>query len=136
MMPMCRGSLAADEIHLKLSAMMMKRWTLAMAGLGLLLTVGCAKGTVDEPAPTVAPEPTDETQPVTPQPEQTTTERPAMTRAECEAGGGTLVGDIGDGAIHRPDYLCESGRPPMGTIRAEGGEPIAVEGEVCCPAAS
>lgn len=61
------------------------------------------------------------------------TEHPGLTRAECEAKGGEVVGDIGDGAIHRPDYVCQSGEPPIGTIQPVEGEPIAVEGEVCCP---
>jgi hypothetical protein len=61
------------------------------------------------------------------------TERPTLTRAECVAKGGQVVGDIGDGAIHSPDYVCESGEPPIGTIQPVQGDPIAVEGEVCCP---
>ncbi len=60
-------------------------------------------------------------------------ERPSLTSAECEEQGGTIVGDIGDGAIHRPDYMCpESGKPPIGTITADPGAPTAVEGSVCC----
>lgn len=46
---------------------------------------------------------------------------------ECEAQGGTIVGDIGDGAIHRPGYTCPSGRPPLGSV------PLGIEGSVCCP---
>lgn len=58
-----------------------------------------------------------------------------LTAKECEAKGGTVVGDIGDGAIHRPDYRCSgSDQPPIGTVVAEPGEPIATEGSVCCPA--
>ena len=60
-------------------------------------------------------------------------ERPQLTAEACEASGGTVVGDIGDGAIHRPDYRCPSGSPPSGSIRAAAGGPIAVEGSVCCP---
>ncbi len=56
-----------------------------------------------------------------------------LTAEACEASGGTVVGDIGDGAIHRPDYRCPSGSPPSGTIRAAEGAPMAVEGSVCCP---
>jgi len=59
-------------------------------------------------------------------------ERPTLTREECTSQGGTIVGDIGDGAIHRPEYRCESGMPPIGTIKALEGEPISIEGEVCC----
>ena len=59
-----------------------------------------------------------------------------MTAAECEAAGGVVVGDIGDGAIHRPDYVCpESGEAPLATIEAEPDGPIAVEGSVCCATA-
>lgn len=56
-----------------------------------------------------------------------------LTASACEDQGGTVVGDIGDGAVHRPDYVCESnGQPPIGTIVAEEGGPIGVEGSVCC----
>ena len=60
-------------------------------------------------------------------------ERPDLTAEACEAGGGTVVGDIGDGAIHRPDYRCPSGQKPSASIRAPEGGPVAVEGSVCCP---
>jgi hypothetical protein len=57
-----------------------------------------------------------------------------LSAAQCEAAGGKVVGDIGDGAIHRPDYVCpESGKAPLGSIAAEAGAPVAVEGSVCCP---
>jgi hypothetical protein len=103
---------------------MTKRLMSAVAGLGLLLTAGCPKGG-NEPEPPKT----------TSQPEPQPVERPSLTTAECEAQGGMVVGDIGDGAIHRPDYVCEaSGKPPIGTIRPVEGEPIAVEGSVCCPA--
>jgi hypothetical protein len=59
--------------------------------------------------------------------------RPELTAEACEASGGSVVGDIGDGAIHRPDYRCPSGAPPSGAIKAPAGGPIAVEGSVCCP---
>ncbi|HEY6560163.1 MAG TPA: hypothetical protein VI072_22920 [Polyangiaceae bacterium] len=59
--------------------------------------------------------------------------RPELTAEACEAGGGKVVGDIGDGAIHRPDYRCEGGAAPTGTIRAPAGGPMGVEGSVCCP---
>lgn len=109
----------------------MHRLTIAMVGLGLMLTTGCPKGGPDgselpTPAPTTAE----------PDPGPGPTDRPSLTSAQCQAQGGTVVGDIGDGAIHRPDYMCESGQAPMGTIVAEQGEPIAVEGAVCCPAAA
>lgn len=108
---------------------MTKRLMIAIAGLGLVLTTGCPTGGSDPEPPT-----TGEPQP---EPEPEPTDRPMLTSAECQAQGGAIVGDIGDGAIHRPDYVCESsGQPPIGTIRAAEGEPIAVEGSVCCPAAA
>ena len=55
-----------------------------------------------------------------------------MTRAQCSSEGGTIIGDIGDGAIHQPEYRCESGEPPIASITFLEGEPIASEGEVCC----
>lgn len=60
-------------------------------------------------------------------PEPRTAERETMTAEECEAQGGEVVGDIGDGAIHRPDYVCPSGQPPIADV------PLGVEGSVCCP---
>jgi hypothetical protein len=57
-----------------------------------------------------------------------------LTAAACEAKGGTVVGDIGDGAIHKPDYRCPgTNAEPLGAIVAEPGAPQAVEGAVCCP---
>ncbi len=63
-------------------------------------------------------------------------EAPAVTSftpARCEAAGGKVVGDIGDGAIHRPDYRCASGSAPLGGVASEPGQPVAIEGAVCCP---
>lgn len=60
-------------------------------------------------------------------------ERPSLTAEECTEGGGEVIGDIGDGAIHRPDYVCASGSKPSGSIRAPEGGPVAIEGSVCCP---
>ena len=61
------------------------------------------------------------------------TSRPELTRQECRDRGGVVVGDIGNGAIHRDDYICDSsGEPPIGAIVPAAGEPIAIEGEVCC----
>jgi hypothetical protein len=59
--------------------------------------------------------------------------RAEVTAEACESGGGKVVGDIGDGAIHRPDYRCPGGAAPTGNIRAPEGGPMAVEGSVCCP---
>ena len=69
---------------------------------------------------------------------KTTTAPPAppaqsLTAEECTAKNGEVVGDIGDGAIHRPEYRCpQNGQPPLGPITASGGEPVAIEGAVCC----
>merc|ERR1711933_270257 len=61
------------------------------------------------------------------------TRPPAITRDECIASGGEVVGDIGDGAVFQPDYVCDnSGAPPANTVVASPGEPIASDGEVCC----
>lgn len=59
--------------------------------------------------------------------------RKALTQEECAAQGGSAVGDIGDGATHRPDYVCASGKPPLGNIAPPTGGPVAIEGAVCCP---
>lgn len=56
-----------------------------------------------------------------------------LTAARCEAAGGKVVGDIGDGAIHRPEYRCASGKAPLGKVVGEAGQPVAIEGSVCCP---
>jgi hypothetical protein len=109
----------------------MKRWTIALAGLGLVLTLGCNK-TGKEGAET--PAPIEEPSKLDPTPTDEPTERPTLTAAECEAASGTVVGDIGDGAIHRPDYRCANGQAPIGSIKAVEGEPVAVEGAVCCGA--
>jgi hypothetical protein len=53
-------------------------------------------------------------------------DREEMSAADCEAKGGSVVGDIGDGAVHRPDYKCPSGSPPIGRV------PSGIEGSVCC----
>ncbi len=57
----------------------------------------------------------------------------SMTASECEDAGGSVVGDIGDGAIFAPGYVCESnGAAPVAQIKAEEGGPMGVEGSVCC----
>ena len=56
-----------------------------------------------------------------------------VSRQECEEQGGQVVGDIGDGAIFGSDYLCEvNDLPPTDIVFSNSGEPIAIEGEVCC----
>jgi len=56
-----------------------------------------------------------------------------VTPDQCEAQAGQVVGDIGDGATHRPGYVCPSGKPPLGDVVSPAGAPIASEGSVCCP---
>ncbi|MEX1365284.1 MAG: hypothetical protein AB1Z98_19305 [Nannocystaceae bacterium] len=122
--------------------------TITVMSLGLLLAAGCpAKGGGEDSAESVTPEegpapgPAPGVEPeVEPEVEQDAggepAERPSLTNAECEAQGGTVVGDIGNGAIHRPDYLCDSGQPPLATVVPGEGEPIPTEGAVCCPGAA
>lgn len=55
-----------------------------------------------------------------------------LSNDECDERDGIIVGDIGDGAVFEPDYLCSNGQPPIARIVAEEGEPIAADGAVCC----
>jgi hypothetical protein len=71
--------------------------------------------------------------PPPPQGPSATPDPGALTQAQCEAQRGQVVGDIGDGATHRPDYVCPNGKPPLGGIAPPAGGPIATEGSVCCP---
>ena len=71
--------------------------------------------------------------PEAPSPPETVGAKPALTAAECAGKGGEVVGDIGDGAVHRPDYRCAAtGEPPLGAIAADPSGPVAIEGAVCC----
>lgn len=63
-----------------------------------------------------------------PLPTTPSAERPSLSAAECEARGGRVVGDIGDGRTHRPDYRCDDGQEPIADV------PLGIEGAVCCPA--
>ena len=93
-------------------------FVVTLTGLGALVACGGA------PPSSSAPQPS---------PEPTAPNTTSMTEAQCKAAGGEAVFDIGDGAIHQPGYRCaRSGQPPVGAIAAEPGEPIAVEGAVCC----
>jgi hypothetical protein len=85
-----------------------------------------------EVPPEAAPGPLSTVEP-TVVPNGSAASRAEITAEECEAAGGTVVGDIGDGAIHRPEYRCPDGSPPSGNIRAPEGGPVAIEGGVCCP---
>lgn len=94
----------------------------------LILLAACSKPPSTPPA--TSADPTVEEQPDV---GDGSVERPELTAAACEAQGGTVVGDIGDGAIHQPGYVCpDSGAAPIGSIVADPGGPVAVEGSVCC----
>lgn len=51
----------------------------------------------------------------------------ALTVDECTACGGMLVGDIGDGSTHRPEFRCPDGSPSLGSVA------FGIEGAACCP---
>ncbi len=53
------------------------------------------------------------------------------TSQDCQDDGGTVVADIGDGAIHQDDYRCANGSPPLRSVTTSDGKPIG-EGVVCC----
>ena len=63
-------------------------------------------------------------------------QRYVLSPEECTSGNnGIVVGDIGDGAIFQADYLCGSnGEAPIGNLLfdLDSGEPIPIEGAVCC----
>jgi len=97
----------------------------------VLFAAGCG-GSHEAPDAPTKTESEGATEPPASAPSETP-ERPKLTAEQCEAGGGSVVGDIGDGAVHRPDYRCASGAAPTGSIVPPEGGPIAVEGAVCCP---
>jgi len=100
-------------------------------GLASLLVcwMGCSSPPAAAPrAP--APAPT-ENQATENDPKETG--RQELTSEQCQAQGGDVVGDIGDGATRRPDYVCPGGKPPTGNIAAPQSGPMPVEGAVCCP---
>ncbi len=90
----------------------------------LLVVAACSKSPTTPPTTPPAP-----ATPTTPD-----GNKPSLTAAACEAQGGKVVGDIGDGAIHQPDYRCpDSGEAPIASVAAAGdGGPVAIEGAVCC----
>jgi hypothetical protein len=97
--------------------------------LALAAAAACSKKNPDS-EPTTTPEPTTEQPPAD---DGNHEERPGLTAATCEAQGGKVIGDIGDGAVNKPDYRCpDSGEPPLGSVVAEPGGPVAIEGSVCC----
>jgi hypothetical protein len=98
--------------------------------LALACVAACDKSSSSTP-PTTEPDTTTPDQ--KPTPDEQGVERPKLTAAACEEQGGKVVGDIGDGAIHRPDYKCpDSGEAPIGSIVPDPGGAVAVEGSVCC----
>jgi hypothetical protein len=106
---------------------------LALFVVSGVVACGGSQAQPDVPAE-AAPGPADTTEPApAAPPDESAPARPSLTSQECEAGGGTVVGDIGDGAIHRPEYRCPSGAAPSGNIKAPEGGPVAIEGSVCCP---
>jgi hypothetical protein len=109
--------------------------TVAVGSL-LLIFAGVLSCAGSQTSPEVAPSPGPAPQPPaepSASPTEPESKRPELTAEACEASGGAVVGDIGDGAVHRPEYRCPSGAQPSGTIRAAEGGPIGVEGSVCCP---
>jgi hypothetical protein len=59
--------------------------------------------------------------------------RTPLTQEQCEAKNGTIVIDPGDGRTHVADYVCPSGKAPLGDIEPSEGGPVFIEGAVCCP---
>lgn len=100
--------------------------------LAVTLLAACEKQSDNPPPANPEPTATPTDQPPVDGADPKPADRPKLTAAECESQGGKVVGDIGDGAIHRPDYKCESGEPPVGTITPDPGGPVAIEGSVCC----
>lgn len=97
--------------------------------LALSATSACKVGSQPRPepvAPTATAAPT--AAPAEPgPPDVAPSQRPVLTVDQCKTQGGAIVGDIGDGATHRDDYLCEGGKAPLGNVR------LGIEGSVCCP---
>ena len=96
---------------------------------GASVLSGCAKQSGGEPDAPAAGEPAGDAG----LPEGGQAKLGLISAAECEAQSGEVVGDIGDGAIYRADYVCASGERPFAAIQPAEGEPIAVEGSICCP---
>ena len=59
-------------------------------------------------------------------------EREKMSPTVCKERGGEIIGDLGDGRIHRADFICANGQPPLGIIEFPKEGQIAIEGAVCC----
>ena len=111
--------------------------TLLVSVFATLVAAGCGGSQQGADAPNAA-DPAPASEPATDTPSDAASSddapaRPKLTAEQCEESGGAVVGDIGDGAVHRPDYRCANGSEPTGTIVAPEGGPVAVEGSVCCP---
>lgn len=111
---------------------MSTRWLPALGSLCLLGLVSACSSSPPVTAPDGQPPATATPPSDTPPPTGDSGGRPSLTAEECQAKGGTVVGDIGDGAIHRPDYKCASGGAPLGSVKPPEGGPVAIEGSVCC----
>jgi hypothetical protein len=93
----------------------------------LWATAACSSTPEPQPAPAATPPETTSTVAPTPSVDvPPAVERREMSAEDCTAKGGTVVGDIGDGAVHKPEYRCPSGSPPIGRV------PSGIEGSVCC----
>lgn len=104
--------------------------TVALLVLTLFAVPACGGS---QPAASAPAEPATPPAEASAKPDVTPAARPGLTAEACEKGGGSVVGDIGDGAIHRHDYRCPSGAAPTGSIQEKEGGPMGVEGSVCCP---
>lgn len=105
----------------------MNRWPLAaIPAASLVLLAACGGGGTGGPPDAPVAQPPAEIPPGEPVPGSVGADRPVLTAEECAAKGGSVVGDIGDGATHRPDYVCASGAAPIGNVQ------LGVEGSVCC----
>jgi hypothetical protein len=99
----------------------------------LLLLAACSKPPSTPPTTSADPVVADPVVEEEPEADGGSDQRPELTAAACESEGGTVIGDIGDGAIHRPEYRCpDSGEAPIGSVVADPGGAVAVEGSVCC----
>ena len=67
-------------------------------------------------------------------PQQNAPSLDQVTDEDCILMDGEIVGDIGNGAIFKDDYLCDSnGFPPIGMVQQdENSEVFYIEGAVCC----
>jgi hypothetical protein len=50
-----------------------------------------------------------------------------LTPEACEACGGMIIGDPGDGRTHEEDFRCPNGSRSLGSVA------YGIEGGACCP---